>query len=534
MARRPSSSKRQHNFAKGPQVSAPRSVFNRSCGTKTTFDAGYLVPVFVDEAMPGDTINLKTNMFVRFATLWEPILDNVFLDMFWFAIPIRLVYDKFINLMGEKADPDSSTDYIMPIMTSHSTNGHAEESLSDYFGIPTKIPGLSHRSDFHRAYHLVWNEWFRSQQIQDSVQVDKDEGPDDDTVYASLLKRGKRMDYFTACLPYPQAGDPVTLPLGTYAPVISDEGIDGGLGYPNFELAGSGGFQLQSASSGDNTQWDDARGNELTAQWDTTTGLVTDLSEATAATINQIRLAFQMQRMLERNARGGERYTETIRAHFGVSSPDQRLQRPEFLGGSTTTLVVNQVAATNAGTTVKIGDLGAFATAAHSDRGFIKSFTEHCLIIGMVCARADLTYQQGLPRMFSRSTRYDFPWPTLAVLGEQAVLNKELWAQGSDSPTDDAATFGYIPRYDERRYKPSMITGEFRSNHTVPLDKWHLAQDFDSLPTLSPAFIEEDPPMDRVIAVTGTAPQFLGDFFFEFTHAQCLPTRGTPGMIDHF
>lgn len=524
-----------HQFSRVPNAEIQRSSFDRSHGYKTTLNAGYLVPIYMDEALPGDTFNLRLNAFARMATPLHPFMDNVFMDCFFFAVPIRLIWTDFPKFFGEQDNPDDPTDYLVPTITSTAVTGYTVGSIHDYLGIPTGVPGLEHSAFWHRAYNLIYKEWFRDQNLQDSPVINRDNGPDLPTEYA-LLRRGKRHDYFTSALPFPQKGPAVELPLGTTAPVIGD-GTDSITVHTV-----SDGNQLLRGLSGVSTigrvtgNWSNSQqlgwGNNTTGEG---TGLIADLSTATAATINQLRQAFAVQKIYERDARGGTRYTEIIQAHFGVTSPDARLQRPEYLGGGSVPVNVNPIAQTSANDAEPTpqGNLAAMATVHLDGVGFTKSFTEHCVLLGMVSVRADLNYQQGLNRMFSRSTRWDFFWPALAHIGEQAVLNKEIYAQGSVDPTDDAGVFGYQERYAEYRYKPSQITGQFRSTFAQTLDTWHLAQDFANLPVLNDEFIEDNPPIERVIAVP-TEPHFIYDSYIQLQCARPMPLYGVPGLIDHF
>ena len=529
-----------HQFAMIPKADIPRSSFNCQSTHKTTFDSGYLIPVYVDEVLPGDTFNLNMTAFARLSTPLFPIMDNMVMDSFFFFVPNRLIWSNWQKFMGQQENPGDSISYVIPQQVSPA-GGYAVNSLQDYMGLPTvgQVTAgktISHCAFWPRAYNLIWNEWFRDENLQSSAIVDKGDGPDvtPNTAYI-LLRRGKRKDYFTSALPWPQKGASVTLPLGTSAPVFYKHTNT----TPWASMNATNGLQIANAGDLANNPGGFVyeKTNNIGVQFDPAGNLFADLSQATAATINQLRQSFQIQRLLERDARGGTRYTEIIRSHFGVTSPDARLQRPEYLGGGTTQIQINPIAQTSAtgqtGATTPLGNLASMGTALAHNHGFTQSFVEHGVIIGLVSVRADLTYQQGLSKMWSRSTRYDFYFPAFAHLGEQTILNKEIYATGD---TTDTNVFGYQERWAEYRYNPSRISGLFRSTSAGTLDAWHLAQKFTTLPTLGNTFIEEHPPVDRTLAVGAGAngKQFIFDSFFNVRKARPMPLYSVPGLIDHF
>ena len=514
-----------------PQADIQRSKFNRSHGLKTTFDVDKLVPIFLDEVLPGDTHKLNANLFARLATPINPIMDNMYLDTFYFFVPMRLVWDNYDKFFGAQDNPGDSIDYLIPSRTVASNGSLVQQGrLGDYFGTPVEKAQTLNVLPF-RAYYLIYDEWFRDQNLQNSAGVIKNDTDDIVSNVAfqdwQLINRGKRHDYFTSCLPFAQKGNDVYVPLGDKAYV----GIDGD---DNTHITAfhtpSGGVErwgfVKNANDGDTTNHE-IRGLNT----DENRKLYADLAQATSATINDWRQAFQIQRFLERDARGGTRYTEKVKAHFGVTSPDARLQRPEYLGGSSAPINIHPVAqTTSTDTTSPQGNLAAFGTVSENRSGFTKSFTEHGYIIGLANVRADLTYQQGLDKLWSRQTQYDFFFPTFAHLGEQAVLNKEIFVSGTSADDD---VFGYQERYAEYKYKRSQLTGLFRSDASSSLDSWHLSQDFANTPTLGDEFIKSNTPLDRCIAVP-SEPHFIMDAYFDYTSIRPMPVFSPPGMIDHF
>lgn len=547
---------RGHRFSDAPAMYMKRTKFDRSHVYKTTFDSGKLIPVFIDEVLPGDTSRMSVNYFARLATPIKPIMDNIYLDWFFFFVPNRLVWEHWQNFCFEQEDPDESTDYVIPTVTATGNSENAYVgSLWDYFGLPVNTSGnLSGISALpFRGVYLIYNEWFRDENLQKSVKIQKGDtnevlnsaraSEQPSWVFTSGTNivpglacppRGKRHDYFTSALPWTQKGPGVNISLTGNAPVIGDGqrlglapgDASSGVGY--LSMSSNVGAILRNAGG---SEWDSGQAAYITRD-KRKSGLLADLSDVAAVTINGLRTAFQMQKFYERLARGGSRYTEVLRSFFGVVSPDARLQRPEFLGSFTKMVNVNPIAQTSAtDNTSPQGNLSAYGVTAAKFHGFTKSFVEHGYIFGFVCARSDLTYQQGINKMWLRSTVYDFYWPTFAHLGEQAIELREIYAQGS---ADDTDVFGYQERYAEYRYKPSQITGKFRSSVVNgSLDKWHLSQFFTNAPTLNEEFIIENPPIKRIIAVQDE-PEFLLDIGFKYTTVRPMPMFGTPGLVDHF
>lgn len=536
----------KHLFSQIPRAQISRSVFDRSHGWKSTFDSGYLVPFLVDEVLPGDSYKVKFNFLARLSTPIVPTMDNLFLDTFYFFVPYRLLWKHWEQFNGQQDFPNAPTDYLVPQTSAPAEGGFPVGSLEDYFGLPTGVHGIKVNELAARAYALIWNEWFRDENLQNPLnlstyaEISSASGLDDvglgDAGFTGshrLLRRGKRHDYFTSALPWPQKGPGVELPLNGNAPVYAN----GDISTPSAVSVGdisntSSTNRLLTGAQAGGAYFVYPNGSFLNDNLP----LMADLSSVTAATINSLRQAFQLQKLYERDARGGTRYTEILRSHFGVVSPDSRLQRPEYLGGSESPVIINPVVQNSAtgstGAETPQGNLAAYGlvSSTSAKHGFTKSFVEHGIIIGLLNVRADLTYQQGIPRMFSRRTRFDFYWPVLAHLGEQSILNKEIYAQGNSK---DDEVFGYQERYAEYRYYPSMITGKLRSTDPQSLDVWHLSQKFDSLPTLSAQFIQDDPPINRILAVPNE-PQFIIDSYVEMKCARPMPVYGVPGLVDHF
>nr|QJB20532.1 MAG: major capsid protein [Microvirus sp.] len=514
-----------HNFSQVPHANVRRSSFDRSRSYKTTFNSGYLIPWLVDEILPGDTVKMSPTFLARLATPIKPFMDNLWLDWMVFFVPNRLVWDNWQRQMGEQRNPGDSVDFLTPQMVAPATTGYAFQSLQDYMGLRPGVPGYSHSSLPLRAHNLCFNEWFRDENLQNSITVDVGNGPDLPANYV-LRRRGKRHDYFTSALPSPQKGPAVTIPLGSFAPVSYSNALSNDATL--LRVATTGALNPTNgplyAQGVDGNLYNQGTGTEL--QVDNSANLQVDLSSATAATISALRQAAAVQQLYETDARGGTRYVELLKAHFGVTSPDARLQRPEYLGGGSARVNVNpvpQTAPTDSETPQ--GNLAGFG-AVSATGSVVKSFVEHGILIAFCSVRADLNYQQGLNRMWSRNTKLDYFWPTMQNIGEQAVLNKEIFVQGTSADED---VFGYQERYAEYRYAPNLITGKFRSDDPQSLDVWHLAQDFGSLPALNSNFIEENPPVERVVAVVDE-PQFLMDVWTEFTHVRPMPMYSVPGL----
>lgn len=555
-------------FSTLPKANIARSQFDRSASLKTSFNVGDVVPFFLDEVLPGDTFKVSTSKVVRFQTLLTPMMDNVYLDTYYFFVPNRLVWDHWKEFNGENTQSAwiPEVEYSIPQVTAPS-GGWNIGTIADYFGIPTGVSGLSVNALPFRAYAMIMNEWFRDQNLVDPLLLDTDDttrvgsndaGIDKVQLGGKPFVAAKYHDYFTSCLPAPQKGPDVMIPVtgaGAALPVIplnqdalKAPGLPPGMingvgaGYPN-----SSGYPFKyfygynPSGSTDYDTFDDVPKYSLTPDsagennfvvpanlWAINTG-----SQA-AATINQLRMAFQIQKLYERDARGGTRYTEILRSHFGVVSPDARLQRPEYLGGNRIPININQVIQTSGtveGSTPQGATSGqSLTTDRHSD--FTKSFTEHGYVIGLLVARYDHTYQQGLDRLWSRKGRFDFYWPVLANIGEQAVKNKEIYAQGTE---EDDEVFGYQEAWAEYRYKPNRVTSEMRSSAPASLDVWHLGDDYSSLPRLSAEWIQEDAKtVDRVLAVqSSVSNQLFADFYVKNICTRPMPMYSIPGLIDH-
>ena len=529
LVQQPATSAAQAHFSQVPSAEIERSTFDRSHGWKGTIETcGQLVPVYWDEILPGDTFNMSCSIFMRLATPLHPFMDNLKGQIHFFFVPNRLLWEHWINFMGEqRGQADDPADYSIPTATFDLSNPGAFGTVGDYLGLPIGQTGVLSVSDLpFRCYDLIWYEWYRDQNIHLEDPPPIGDGATDRTL-ENVRHRMKRKDYFTSALPWPQKGDPVTIPLGTEAPVQAS-----GTAIPTFVIDGTGNERLGWSPGGDASSVDfqtytGPSGSFIPMGWDDP-ALEADLSTATAVTINDLRTAFQIQRLLERDARGGTRYIEIVLSHFGVQSDDARMQRPEYLGMGHGNININPVAATVAQPDTPQGTLAAVGTGLIKG-GFTHSFTEHGLVMGLLSVQADQTYQHGVERYWHRLSRNSFYWPAFAHLGEQPIWNGELW-YGSG---DEAGTWGYQERHGDYRYKQGRICTEFRSNHPQSLDVWHLAQDFDQLPELNKEFIGELPPIDRVIAVPAE-PDFLVDAWFNLKCTRPMPVYAVPGMIDHF
>ncbi len=561
----------ESHFALNPtNIDIRRSTFDRSHSLKTSFNVGDIVPFFLDEVLPGDTFNVDTSKVVRLQTLLTPVMDNIYLDTYFFFVPNRLTWSHWKQFNGENTESAwlPQTEYEIPQITAPADSGWSVGTIADYLGVPTGVPALSVSALPFRAYALVMNEWFRDENLSDPLVVPVDDatvaGVNTGTFVTDVAKGGlpykaaKYHDYFTSCLPSPQKGPDVLIPSATSGnyPVVAlstpnDISLfESGLNWMN---KGTGAIVTASGDYGVGNIGLDNAGNTL-AILSRTGSSSSPLAEVVpanlwalssgglGASINQLRMAFQIQKLYEKDARGGSRYIEILKSHFGVTSPDARLQRPEYLGGNRVPININQVvqqSATASGETAQGTVTGmSVTTDTHSD--FTKSFTEHGFVIGVMVARYDHTYQQGLERFWSRKDRFDYYWPVFANIGEQAVKNKEIYAQGPDKKDSagnviDDQVFGYQEAWADYRYKPSRVTGEMRSQYAQSLDVWHLADDYTALPSLSDQWIREDKTnVDRVLAVTSSVSnQLFADIYIKNRTTRPMPMYSIPGLIDH-
>lgn len=515
----------QHAFSMTPAAHIPRSTFNRSFGRKDAFFFDLLYPIYIDEILPGDTVKLKTNAFVRLAPLVNPPMDNMYLDFFFFFVPNRLVWTNWERFCGAQDNPGSSTSYVIPT-TSITVSANTPGELYEKMGIPLGSGTQVVNALPFRAYNLIYNTWFRDENINNSITVNTGDGPDTYSGTYLIQYRNVRHDYFTSCLPWPQKGTAINL-LPAAAPVTRVDSAPFWYAYQTGNNTPAG-AQTPMNINGANQ----LTANVTTISLDPNGGL--EVAATAAGTINQLRTAFQVQSLLELDARGGTRYVELLLAHFGVTSPDYRLQRPEYLGGGQVrinTNIVPQSAPTSG--SAYFAQLGAFATASTAGANFIgfsKSFVEHGYVIGLCAARADLSYQRGIDKMWIRSTRYDFFWPKLQDIGEQAVTNREIWA---DSTGSDTGVFGYQERYAEYKYKPSTVHGYFASVATGTLDSWHMARKFVACPSLNGSFIGSSTPITRALANSSATP-ILYDAYYELQHTRVMAIYSIPAGLGRF
>ena len=551
----------ESHFAYNPtNIDISRSTFDMSRSVKTTFNVGELIPLCPPmEVLPGDTFQVDTSRVVRLQTLLTPMMDNLYMDTYWFFVPNRIVWNHWKNFMGENTESAwlPSTEYSVP-QTSAPDGGWSVGTIADYFGIPTGVSGFRVNSLPFRGYALICNEWFRSEVVSDPLVIWKSDTLTNGNNGAGLenVQRGgkpylaaKYFDYFTGCLPSPQKGPDVTIPLtndlngtlpvrtyeiehtdATYAKAQPDRYIKGWV--VNGDTATHSGLGKNSGAAG--AYFGTVGDSGLNTYLPFIPSNLYASTREVATTINDLRLAFQVQKLYEKDARGGTRYIEVLKSHFGVTSPDSRLQRPEYLGGNRIPISINQVIQQSADSgTNYLGDVGAQSLTVDNHSDFTHSFTEHGFLFCLGVVRYDHTYQQGLARMWSRQNRFDYYWPVFANIGEQPVMRKEIYCNGSSD--NDDHVFGYQEAWADYRYQPNIVTGEMRSSYAQSLDSWHLADNYNSAPVLSDAWIREDKTnVDRVLAVTSSVSnQLFGDFYFKIKATRAMPVYSIPGLIDH-